>query len=235
MDPLLISSLVQAGAGIAQTIGGAIQRRRAERAAQEQIGKLGPDQGILGYYNQALQRAGVSPTETALYKRQMQNIQRAGATGLAGAQGSRARMGAASSIARSLSDATLGAEAAAEQQQAQRFGLLGSAAQMAAAEKRRPEELRLQMMLQKAAGGTDIANTGLSNIFGALSSFAGSEGFGKGTGKKLPSLGKYETGTMARTPVGLGRASAVTPRISATPSIYSGLRISPTPTAIRPR
>lgn len=223
MDPLLLSSLIQAGAGIAQTIGGAIQRKRAEKAAREQIGKLGPDQGILSYYNQALQRAGVAPTESALYKRQMQNIQRAGASGLAGAQGARARMGAASSIARSLSDATLGAETAAEQQQAQRFGLLGSAAQMAAAEKRRPEELRLQMMLQKAAGGTDIANTGLSNIFGALSSFAGSEGFGKGLGKKLPSLGKYETGTMARTSLG---------KISTSPSSF---KISSTPTAIRPR
>lgn len=165
-------AIAQGAIGLGQFIAGAIQRRKGEKAAEAQIGKLGPDQGILGYYNQALSRYGVSPTESAMYKRQMQNIQRAGATGLAGAQGSRARMGAASSIARSLSDATLGAEVAAEQEKSRRFGVLGGASQMAAAEKRRPEELRLQMALQKAAGGSQIANVGMSNIFGGIQSAA---------------------------------------------------------------
>ena len=34
------------------------------------------------------------------------------------------------------------------------------------------------MMLQKAAGGSDIANTGLSNIFGALQSYGTSKMYG---------------------------------------------------------
>lgn len=174
MDPLTLA-LIQGGAGLIQTIGGAVQRKKGEKAAEAQIGKLGPDAGILSYYNQALQRYGVSPAQTAMYKRQMANIQRGAATALAGAGGARGRMGAASSIVRSMSDAALGAEVAAEQEQARRFGQLGAAAQMAAAEKRRPEELRLQMQLQKAAGGSQIANTGLSNIFGALQSYGTGE------------------------------------------------------------
>jgi len=183
----------QAGIGAIQTIAGIIQQKKAEKAAQAQIGKIGPDTGILNYYNQALQRYGVSPAQTAMYKRQMANIQRSAATGLAGAGGARGRMGAASSIARSMSDAALGAEVAGEQEQSRRFGQLGSAAQMAAAEKRRPEELRLQMMLQKAAGGSQIGNVGMSNIFGALQSAATEKLYRdiynkKGIAPQLPSL-----------------------------------------------
>lgn len=165
-------AIAEGALGLGQFIAGAIQRRKGEKEAKTQIAKLGPDQGILNYYNTALQRAGVSPTDTAMYKRQMQNIQRAGATALAGAGGARSRMGAASSIARSLSDSALATEVAGEQEQARRFGVLGSAAQIAAAEKRRPEELKLQMALQKAAGGSQIANVGMSNIFGGLQSSA---------------------------------------------------------------
>ena len=187
-------------AGLGQTIGGAIQRRRGEKAAEAQIGKLGPDQGIMSYYNQALQRYGVSPAQTALYKRQMANIQRAAATGLAGAGGARGRMGAASSIARSMSDAALNAEVAAEQQQNQRFGQLGAAAQMAAAEKRRPEEIRLQMQLQKAAGGSQVANVGMGNIFSALQSGITSDMYGKAYGGEdyLKSFQAKEASKLAR-------------------------------------
>jgi hypothetical protein len=236
MDPIILSSLIQGGAGLAQTILGAGQRKRAERNAQKQIGRLGPDKGILSYYNQALQRAGVSPTQSALYKRQMQNIQRAGATGLAGARGTAARMGAASSIARSLSDATLGAEVAAEGQQERRFAQVLPAAQLAAAEKRRPEELRLQMMLQKAAGGSDIANTGLSNLFGALQSYGtnqlykeiyGLGGTGRSGGGRVSKAG---LGSMDRTPLASGLSTTTSGlRPSATPSLTRGVSMMPSP------
>jgi hypothetical protein len=114
-----------------------------------------------------------------MYKRQMQNIQRAGATGLAGARGSRARMGAASSIARNLSDATLGAEVAAEQEQTRRFGQLGSAAQMrrgedVMADQRRllKQEQRLRQASARAQGAAAIKRAGLTNIFGGMSDMA---------------------------------------------------------------
>lgn len=223
-------AIAQSAIGLGQFIAGAVQRKRAEKAAEAQIQKLGPDTGIMSYYNQALQRYGVSPTQSAMYKRQMQNIQRAAATGLAGAGGQRGRLGAASSVARSMSDAALGAEVAEEQQKAQQFGQLGAASQLAAAEKRRPEELRLQMALQKAAGGSQIANVGMSNIFGGLQSAATQKlyrdiyGVGGKGGSEFPrgytkgaSTGMLDLFETPSTSLGsVSRSSGLTPR--ATPS-----------------
>jgi hypothetical protein len=79
-----------------------------------------------------------------------------------------------------MADAGLGAEVAAEQEQSRRFGQLGQAAQlkrgeeMAAFQQNQvlPSQMRLQMAAQRAAGGTQIANTGISNLFGAAQSAA---------------------------------------------------------------
>lgn len=85
-------------------------------------------------------------------------------------------MGAASSIARNLSDATLGAEVAAEQEQARRFGQYGTAAQMKRAEdvmadQRRllKQEQRLRQASARAQGTAAIKRAGLTNIFGGMS------------------------------------------------------------------
>ncbi len=154
----------------------------------------------LYYYNQALQRAGISPTESALYKRQMQNIGRSAATGLRAAQQEGGGLAAASSIARGMSDSALNAETAAEQQQAQRFGALGAAAQMAAGERQRafdinvmqPWQTKAQMAGQRAAGGAQTFNIGAGNIFGAGSSLATADLYkqlyGKG-GNKYGAIG----------------------------------------------
>lgn len=180
---LPIAAKIALAAGAAKTVTGGIQaatsgvkkRQRELGRAIEAIPEYTKSPSILSFYQQAQQRYGISPTQTALYKRQMQNIQRAGATGLAGAQGARARMGAASSIARSLSDATLGAETAAEQQQAQRFGALGQATSMQAGEERAAELRKLQKQQQRIAlaearaqGAAAQKRAGLTNIFGGI-------------------------------------------------------------------
>lgn len=182
-NPISPLTAIQGGLSAIQTIKGIIQAAQGRKELKKEIANLPQyqqSQGILDYYNQALNRYGVSPTQTAMYKRQMQNIQRAGATGLAGARGTAARMGAASSIARSLADASLGAEVSAEQEQARRFGQLGQAAQLKRGEESAafqqnlvlPSQMRLQMASQKAAGGAQLANVGLSNLFGAAQSAA---------------------------------------------------------------
>jgi hypothetical protein len=182
MDPITLMSIIQGASGLAQTIAGGIQRKRAEKAAQEQIGKLGPDQGIMGVYNQALQRyQGLRGGEGFLQKQYAQQAQR-GLTStlrtLREAGGPGGVLAGAGAALRAGNEGALRAAATGEQLSAGALGQLGSAAQAAAAEKRRPEELRLQMMLQKAAGGSDIANTGLSNIFGALQSYGTSKLYG---------------------------------------------------------
>lgn len=178
-----IASGLQAGVGIGQMIGGLIGQakgRKELKGLMANAPKYGEDTGIMGYYNQALQRAGVSPAQSSMYKRQMQNIGRSAAQGLQAAQDRRGGLAAASSISRGMSDAALAAEGAAEAQQERRFGLLGSAAQMAAGERRRafdinvmqPFEMKRQMAAQHAAGGAQTANMGISNIFRAGTTLA---------------------------------------------------------------
>lgn len=173
-----IGAGLQAGVGLGQMIGGLIGQAKGRKEIKGLL-KNRPmaeeDTGIMSYYNQALQRAGASPTQTSLYKRQMQNIGRSAATGLRAAQDRRGGLAAASSISRGMSDAALGAETAAESLAERRFGQLGSAAQMAAGERRRtfdinkmqPWQTKLSMAAQRAAAGAQTANIGVGNIFGA--------------------------------------------------------------------
>jgi hypothetical protein len=207
MDPATLGALIQAGSGAQKQLVGLGQflfsgQKKAERNLRKQIEAIPEYEkspSILDYYEQAKQRYGVAPTQTAMYKRQMQNVQRAGATGLAGARGSRARMGAASSVARSLSDATLGAEVAAEQEQNRRFGQLGSAAQMRRGEdvmvdQRRllKQEQRIRQAAAKAQGTAAIKGAGLTNIFGGMSDM------GK-AGAMMGGFNPYSGGTTSTT------------------------------------
>ena len=58
-------AIAQGAVGLGQTIAGYIQQRKGLKEAKKAIQGLGPNQGILDYYNQALQRYNVSPTESA--------------------------------------------------------------------------------------------------------------------------------------------------------------------------
>lgn len=182
----MIGQLIQGGIGLAQGVLGAIQAAKGRRELKKEIAgmpKYKQSQGILDYYNQALQRYNVAPTESALYKRQMQNIGRQTASGISALQDRRSALAGVPSLVRGASDAALNAEVAAEQQKAQRFGQLGGAAQMKRGEEAMayqqnevaPSQMRMQLAGQKAAGGSQIFNTGLSNIFGAGSSLAQSQ------------------------------------------------------------
>lgn len=235
---------IQAGLAGAQTLAGILQAAKGRKELEKEIAGLPQyqqSQGILDYYARAAQRFGASPTQTSMYKRQMQNIQRAGATGLAGLGSGRERISATPSIVRSLSDATLGAEVAAEQEQSRRFGQLGQAAQLKRGEEAAafqqnlvlPSQMRLQMATQRAAGGAQLANVGLSNLFGAAQTAAtqglyrdiyGVEGSGaakfpknyqKGVGTGMLNLFPTPSTAMP-TSAQLSRASGVVPR--ATPS-----------------
>lgn len=200
MDPITLSTIIQGVGGAAQTLGGIIQRGRAEKEATNIIKGMKPDEGILDLYNQGLQRYGVSPRETALYKSQIKNIQRGLATGTSLLQrgGSKAILGGTSSLVGRAADAALAPEVAAEQLKERRFGALLPLAQLRAAEIRRPQEMNLQRLLQKAAGGTQIANVGMGNIFNAAQSFGTNKLYqdylkkaGQGSGVIAPPFKSY--------------------------------------------
>ncbi len=176
-----IGSAIQGIAGLTQTIGGWIQGSKATKQLEKlQSPTYSANKGILDYYNQALSRYGVSPTDSAMYKRQMQNIGRNTATGINSFQDRRSGQAGISSLLRSANDASLNAEVAAEQQKNQRFGELGNATQLKAGEdkeefninKMQPYERKYNLLAMKAGGGNQIMNAGLQNIYGAGSSLA---------------------------------------------------------------
>ena len=183
LDPATLGAIIQAGSakqkqmlGIGQVLFSG--QRKAEKDLTKQIEAI-PEYlkspSILEYYEQARQRYGVSPTQTAMYKQQMQDIERFGAGAVSQLRGSRERLGGTSTILNSLLRAKLGANVAAEQEQNRRFGQLGAAAQMMRGEdvmkQQRDlmkQEQRIRQAAAKAAGRAAVQRAGLTNIFGGL-------------------------------------------------------------------
>lgn len=180
---LPLAAKIGLAAGGAKLLGGVAQtafsgQRKAERDLTKQIEEI-PEYvkspSILEYYEQARQRYGVSPTQTAMYKQQMQDIERSGVGAVSQLRGSRERLGGTSTILNSLLRAKLGANVAAEQEQNRRFGQLGAAAQMMRGEdvmkQQRDlmkQEQRIRQASAKAAGRAAVKRAGLTNIFGSL-------------------------------------------------------------------
>lgn len=187
LDPTTLGAIIQAGAAKQKQMLGAGQvlfsgQRKAEKALTKQIEAI-PEYlkspSILEYYEQARQRYGVSPTQTAMYKQQMQDIERTGAGAVSQLRGSRERLGGTSTILNSLLRAKLGANVAAEQEQNRRFGQLGAAAQMMRGEdvmkQQRDlmkQEQRIRQAAAKAAGRAAIQRAGFTNIIGSLTDMA---------------------------------------------------------------
>jgi hypothetical protein len=174
MNPLAIA---QMGAGVAQGIFGAIQAGKAQKQLNKlQAPQYKQNQSIMDFYNEALKRYNVSPTDSAMYKRQMQGVDRNVAAGLNSLQDRRSGIAGVSSILRAGNDAALNANVAAEAERSNRFGQLGSAAGMKAGEDDKafqfnqymPFERKYNLLSQKAGGGNQIMNAGISNIFGGL-------------------------------------------------------------------
>ena len=175
--PLPLIPLITAGAGLAQSIIGGIKARKTQKQLENlQSPKYNQNKSIMDYYNQALQRFGVNPADSAMYKRQMGNINRNQASALYNLQQQGAGSAGTSSILRASNDATLNAEAAAEGEKNRRFGELGQATNMKANEDRtafdineqQPYERKYNLLSMKAGAANQTANAGLSNIFGGL-------------------------------------------------------------------
>lgn len=161
-------SVLQAGVGALQTGLGVLQRAKGYKEAKKAIEGLGPNQGILDYYNQALNKySGLRAGESMVQKQFAQQARQ----NLAGAlqsyrQAGDIQAGGAAAL-RAANEAALKSAALGYQEGNQALSRLGSAAQMKAAEELRPKQLKFELAAQKAAGGTQLANVGMSNIYGA--------------------------------------------------------------------
>jgi len=173
-------AIAQGAVGLAQTVGGWIQQRKATKALEKlQSPQYAQNKSILDYYNQALARYNVSPTDSAMYKRQTRDIDRGVSTGINALQDRRSATAGLSSLIRGASDARLDANVAAEQQRDQRFSQLGGATQMKVGEddkafhinQQQPFERKYNLLAMKAGGGNQIMNAGIANTFGGLQSY----------------------------------------------------------------
>jgi len=167
-DP--ISAGVQTLVGTAQTIGGAIQEHRANKKLEKLINGYQPNKSIMDYYTKALDRYNPNAFDSTLYRQQQQTAGRGLATGFNALTDKRSLLGGISGLVQGYNDASLKAAATAENQQGQALGQLGQAAEAKTREDKYPFELKANLLGAKAAGGAQIMNAGLSNIFGGTSS-----------------------------------------------------------------
>lgn len=181
MDPISLGLMgAQFAGGLAQTIFGGGRARRAEKQLEKlQTPVYQQSKGITDLYSKALNRYSADPTKSSMYQTQMQNIQRSGATGLSALADRRSASSGVANIVQAQNDASLQATAAAEQQQGQALQQLGQAAQLKQGEERTafeynqvaPFQKKAALLGQKAAAGSQMMNAGLSNMFGAASSY----------------------------------------------------------------
>lgn len=181
--PLAIP-LIQGGIGALQSIFGFGRAHKAEKALENlRTPTYQKSQSIQDYYNKALQRYNINPYQSNMYQQQQRNIQRGLAAGIGALQDRRSAVGGIAKLVQAQNDASLNAATAAEHQQERAFGQLGQAAGMQQGEDRMafqvnqmlPYEKQYNLLAAKAAGGNQMANAGMSNIFGALNTYGQSK------------------------------------------------------------
>lgn len=174
MGPLALVGAAQGLIGLGQSLFGGGQARRARRALERlQTPTTTSSASISDYYN----RASASPYDSLMYQTQKQNIGRGTTTGLSMLQDRRSGLAGIGGLIRAQNDSLLKAGATAEQQQ---WGRLGDATRLKSADEERvfninkmlPYQKQYSLLASKAAGGNQIMNAGLGNIFGGLQTAA---------------------------------------------------------------
>ncbi|NBQ16822.1 hypothetical protein EBU24_00745 [bacterium] len=189
------SALTTAGTGIARAIGSGKKARQAEL---EQFAKQSPlytpSKSIQDYYQQAMNRFNENPYQSQQYKMGAMNAQRATAQGIGALQDRRSAIGGISRLAAGQENAMQNLGAQAEAQRSSRFGQLGSASQMQAAEqakafdinKMTPYNRMLQLKQYKAQAAADENAAGWGMVGQGLGNLA-SIGMMAGTGANVGS------------------------------------------------
>lgn len=174
--PVTIGAITT-GAGLLQGIIGGIKAKKLQKQLENlQSPTYDPNQSVLSYYNNALQRYNTNPYNSTLYKTQQQNIGRGVNQGIGLLNDRRSGLAGIASLIQGQNDSLLKAGIAAENQKDQRFSQLAGATQMKAAEdkqafninKMMPFERKYNLLAAKAGAANKTANDGLQNIFKGL-------------------------------------------------------------------
>lgn len=182
-------SFVAAGVGIAglgfgvyQSIHGASQAKKQQRALESKANgapTYGPNKSINDYYQTALGRYNVDPTNSLQYQQAQRGINNNLASGISAIQDRRSA-GALPRLMSAADNQLTNAGVRAEQSQNQRFNELGRATQMKSGDDRyafnvnqeQPYQRQYDLIAQKASGANRELSAGLQNINNGLQSFA---------------------------------------------------------------
>jgi hypothetical protein len=165
--------------GAAQAIIGGGKERRAERALENlKTPTYTESPSIKDYYMQALQRYNVNPYQSTQYQQSVNQANKGVATGLNTFQNSKDALAGVGGLVAGANNAVQQAGVNAENSQNQRFNQLGSAAEAQAQQDQTafqynqlaPYQKQLQILGMQGAGGAQMLNQGLSNIFSGLGS-----------------------------------------------------------------
>ena len=172
MEPATLMAIaggVKALGGLGQTLFSG--ERKAQKKLESEIEGI-KSPSILDYYSEAQRRYGVAPEQSALYKRQMQNIGRLQAGGMRRLQQSGNILAGIPGLLDAGARSSLDAAIAAEKERNRRFGEYGSAAQMKTQAELNKQRQKIELAAAKAQGASAIKRAGLTNIFGGLTDIA---------------------------------------------------------------
>lgn len=174
----MVAAGLQGLAGLGQMIFSG--RKKAQReldALDSQVPQYEGSKPLSRYYQTALQRYYTPPSQTAMYKRNMQNVERSAMSGLRALQGRGGALAGVNQLMANKNNALLNTEAAAEQEQNRRFNQLGFASNMLTSDQLRqfqynklmPFQRKDRLSQMKLAASNARFDAGIQNIFGGLS------------------------------------------------------------------
>jgi len=197
--PAAIIPLITTGISLLSSANQKAQAKKAEKQAEESLNnapKYSPNQSILNYYQQALQKYNTSPTDTSQYKMDNQNIKQSTVQALSSLN--KLRSGDIGGIIQGQNNSLLKAAVNAENRKAQEFGVLGNATNMKAGQEAKafqqnevyPFEGKYNLLTMKAAGNRAASRQSLQNAYNNASAAVGelsggSNGNSWGTGTNI--------------------------------------------------
>jgi hypothetical protein len=168
-------AIAQAGIGAIQSIAGLIQAKRAQKQLERlQSPTYKQSAGILDFYQKALAKYNVNPYQTDFFRMQEKLADRGVTSGVGMLQQRGSALAGISNLIQGRQDALQKAGATAEQIQQQNLSQLGQASQLKRQEEAaafdinqmQPFERKFNLLAAKAAGGNQILNAGMANVFG---------------------------------------------------------------------
>lgn len=200
--PVQIIPLITTALSLLSSGSAAAKAKKAEKKLEEDLKgspKYRPNQSILNYYKEALNRFNTAPTDTAQYKSDKQNIKQGTTQALSSLN--KLRTTDVANIVQGQNNSLLKAAVNAENRKAQEFNVLGTAAQMKAGEDTKafkqnelyPFEAKYNLESMKAAGYRATQRQSIQNAYNNASSIwatskkddDGDSGDGWGTGVNI--------------------------------------------------